>query len=240
LNVATVGNYSDSTTAINSQSPSVDPDTGNGKPEVSAPGTSVTAGGFTNSGTSQSTPHAAAFTADSLSSYSWLQYRPHLAKAKQLAGATDEIAGDVDAVGLGGIDFLSSHYNGQNYWMHGSNSSFSTLDAGDGSMDGYITRQVYISSSYDAVRIAMTWLSRGTYIYSHRSDAHPIGMDFDLRIYDPSGSYVGGSLSWDDGFEAIDFAPATSGYYTFKINRYANRDSSNKIRLGVAVNFYDE
>ncbi len=239
LNVATIGNYSDSTNAINSQSPSVDPDTGNDKPEISAPGTSVTAGGFTKSGTSMSTPHAAAFTADSLSSYSWLQYKPHLAKAKQLAGATDEIAGGADAVGLGGIDFLSSQYSGHNYWMHGSNSSFSSLDGGDGSTDGYITRQVYISSSYDAVRIAMTWLSRGTYVYSHRSDAHPIGIDFDVRVYDPSGVYLGGSYSWDNGWEDFDFEPTVSGYYTFKINRYANRDSSNKIRLGVAVNVYD-
>ena len=162
LNIATVGNYSDSTNAISGTSPSVDPDTGNEKPEISAPGTSITAGGFTKSGTSMSTPHAAAFTADSLSSYSWLQYKPHLAKAKQLAGATDEISGGADAVGLGGIDFLSGHYSGWNYWMHAANGSYVSLDAADGSTDGHITREVYISSSYDAVRIAMTWLSRGT------------------------------------------------------------------------------
>ena len=239
LNIATVGNYDDLTDSISGTSPSVDPDTGNEKPEISAPGSSVTAGGFTMSGTSMSTPHAAAF-ADSLSSSSWLEYKPHLAKAKQLAGATDEIAGGVDAVGLGGIDFLSSHYNGWNYWMHGSNSAFTTLDAADGAMDGHITRQVYIPSSYDAVRIAMTWLSRGTYVYNHRTDAHPIGMDFDLRVYDPTGAYLGGSYSWDNGWEDYTFEPAVSGYYTFKINRYANRDSSNNIRLGIAVNFYDE
>ena len=239
LNVTTVGNYSDATDAIAADSSFLDPETGNEKPEILAPGSSITAGGFTKSGTSMASPHAAAFTSDSLSSYSWLQYKPHLAKAKQLAGATDEISGGADAVGLGGIDFLSSHYNGHNYWMHGSNSSFSTLDAGDGLTDGYITRQVYISSSYDAVRIAMTWLSRGTYVYSHRSDAHPIGIDFDIRVYNPSGAYLGGSYSWDDGWEDFDFEPTVSGYYTFKINRYANRDSSNKIRLGVAVNVYD-
>jgi hypothetical protein len=174
--------------------------------------------------------------------------KPHLVKAKQIAGATDPIAGDAtgitmweipDKTGAGGIDFRSSHYNGHNYWMHGSNSSFSTLDAGDGLTDGYITRQLYISSSYDAVRIAMSWLTRGTYVYDNRDDAHPIGIDLDLNVYDPAGDLVGRSWSWDNGFEIVDFEPTTSGTYTFKINRYANRDSSNKIRLGVAVNFYN-
>ena len=65
-------------------------------------------------------------------------------------------------------------------------------------------------------------------------------MDFDLQVFDPSGTRIARSLSWDNGFEVVDFPPTTSGTYTFKINRYANRDSSNNIRLGVAVNFYNE
>ena len=249
LNVVTVGAYDDSSDTIASFSSWVDPETGNNKPEVSAPGVTYWIDDVNEgSGTSWATPHAAAFTADSLSSYSWLRYKAHLAKAKQIAGATDPIAGDAtgitmweipDKTGAGGIDFLSSHYNGHNYWMHGSNSSFSTLDAGDGLTDGYITRQLYISSSYDAVRIAMSWLTRGTYVYANRDDAHPIGIDLDLNVYDPQGDLVGRSWSWDNGFEIVDFEPTTSGTYTFKINRYANRDSSNKIRLGVAVNFYN-
>ena len=33
-------------------------------------------------------------------------------------------------------------------------------------------------------------------------------------------------------------SPTVSGYYTFKINRYANRDTSLNLRLGMYVNYY--
>ena len=51
---------------------------------------------------------------------------------------------------------------------------------------------------------------------------------------------VGGSLSWDDWFEAVEFKPPMSAHYTFKINRYAMRDTANNIRLGVPVNFFND
>jgi hypothetical protein len=239
LNIVTVGNYRDSTSAINSSSPFNDPETGNDKPELSAPGTSVTAGGFTMTGTSQSTPHAAAFAADMMSSSTYLQYRPYLVKAKIMAGATDSISGGYSKVGLGGIDFASAQWSG--YWQYysGGNGSFASFDAGDGNSDGYITKQINISSSWNNVRVVISWLSRGSYTYSHRDDAHPIGMDLDMLVYDPAGRYVGGSLSWDNGFEVVNFKPTMSGTYSFKINRFANRDTSCRLRLGMYVNYYN-
>jgi hypothetical protein len=51
---------------------------------------------------------------------------------------------------------------------------------------------------------------------------------------------VGGSLSSDDWFEAVAFKPHMSAHYTFKINRYAMRDTANNIRLGVPVNFFND
>ena len=245
LNVAAVGAYDDNATVTGADdtiaafSSFVDPETGNEKPEISAPGVTVTAGGFTMSGTSMASPHAAAFAADIMSQSTFVQSKPYLLNAKMIAGATDIIAGDPDAIGAGGIDFRSTHYHGWNFWVTGNNSDFASLDAADGSSDGYIEREVYIPSSYDAVRIAISWESRGTYVYDHRTDAHPIGMDYDLRVYNPSGAYLGGSYSWDNGSEKFEFEPTTSGTYTFKINRYANRDTSNNIRLGIAVNFFN-
>ena len=93
LNVITVGNYDDANDTINSTSPYVNPETGNDKPEIVAPGTTVTAGGFTYTGTSQSTPHAAAFAADIISRQTVLQYRPWWIKARLVASATDPIGG---------------------------------------------------------------------------------------------------------------------------------------------------
>ncbi len=240
LNVVTVGNYNDANDTISGSSPFNDPQTGNDKPEVSAPGTNISAGGFTMSGTSQSTPHAAAFSADMMSHSTYLQYRPYLLKAKLLAGATDPISGGYGKVGLGGIDFRSAQWSGYWAWYSGNNSSFGYFDTQDGNSDGYVEKRIYISSSWDKVRVVLSWLNRGSYTYSHRNDAHPIGMDLDLRVYNPSGNYVGGSFSWDNPFERVEFTPTVSGYYTFKINRYANRDTSSRLGMGLYVNYYNQ
>jgi hypothetical protein len=239
LNIVTVGNYNDSTNAIWGSSPFVDPQTNNDKPEIAAPGTSVTAGGFTMTGTSQATPHAAAFAADMMSSSTYLQYRPQLLKAKILAGATDAITGGFDKVGLGGIDFASAQFNGYWQWYSGNNASFGTFDSQDGSANGYIEKKIFISNSWNKARVVLSWMNRGTFSYAHRADAHPIGMDLDLSVYDPNGNYVGGSYSWDNPFERVNFTPAVSGYYTFKIKRFANRDTSSATRIGLYVNYYN-
>jgi len=238
FNVTSVGNYNDSNDTISSTSSFKDPETGAEKPELSAPGTSINAGGFIKSGTSMAAPHAAAFTADLMSAYGWLKLKPYYAKALMLAGAIKPISGGIEKVGLGGLDFYSAYYNGTNSWWEGSNSAFSYFDSKDSTPNnGYIERKVYLKSSYNSVRVALSWLNRGAYTYSHRSDAHPIGMDMDMRIYDPAGNYVTGSYSWDNPFEKITFNPAITGYYTIKINRYANRDTSSKFHMGLSVNW---
>ncbi|WP_062065622.1 S8 family serine peptidase [Cellvibrio sp. OA-2007] len=239
LNIIAVGNYNDSTNSINGGSSFTDPNIGNDKPELSAPGTSITAGGFTMTGTSMSCPHAAAFTADMMSSSTYLKYRPYLAKAKMLAGATDAISGGFDKVGLGGIDFLSAQYSGYWAWWSGNNSSWSTFDKNDGNSDGYITARIYISNGYKKARVALAWMNRGSYTYDHRNNAHAIGMDLDMRVYAPNGSFVGGSYSWDNSFEYVNFTPSQSGYYTVKINRFANRDTGSALRMGLYTNYYN-
>ena len=37
----------------------------------------------------------------------------------------------------------------------------------------------------------------------------------------------------------VQFTPTVSGTYTFKINRYANRDTANKLRMGLVVNYFN-
>lgn len=239
LNIIAVGNYNDATDTISGSSSFTNPNIGNAKPELSAPGTNITAGGFTMSGTSMSCPHAAAFTADMMSSSTYLKYRPYLARAKIIAGATDAISGGFDKVGVGGIDFLSAQYSGYWAWWSGSNSSWNSFDKGDGVSDGYVTTKVYISNGYKKARVALSWMNRGNYTYDHRNNAHAIGTDLDLRVYAPNGSLVGGSYSWDNSFEYVNFTPSQSGYYTVKINRYANRDTGSALRMGLYVNYYN-
>lgn len=240
LNVITVANYDDASDTIAGTSPFVDPETGNDKPEISAPGTNIDAGGFSFSGTSQATPHAAAFAADMMSHSTYLQYRPQLVKAKIMAGATDPIDGGYNKVGLGGIDFASAQWSGHWFWWSGGTGAFSTFDGQDGATDNYVVKTVYIDKSWDRVRVVLSWLTRGSYTYDHRADAHPIGLDLDLKVYDPNGNYLGGSFSWDNPFEDVTFTPTVSGHYTFKIHRYATRDSNLKLRMGMYVNYYEQ
>jgi hypothetical protein len=239
LNVITVGNYDDATDTINSGSSFVDPQTGNEKPEICAPGTDITAGTFTMTGTSQASPHAAAFAADMMSGYTYLRGKPYLVKAAMLAGATDSITGGSDKVGLGGIDFLSAYYSGYDYWYEGDNSSFASYAANDGIKNSLIEKKVYLWNDTEAVRIVLSWLTRGNYTFDHRNDALAIGMDLDLWVYDPYGNFVAGSSSWDNPFEYVEFKPTVSGYYKIEIQRYANRDTANNLRVGVSVNFFD-
>ena len=240
LNVISVGDYNDANDAISNSSPFVDPNTGNDKPEVVAPGTNISAGGFSFSGTSQATPHAAAFAADMMSSSTYLKYKPYLVKAKLLAGATDSITGGYNKVGLGGVDFASAQWNGYYVWWEGNNGAFTYFAQNDGGTSStYVEKKIYIGSWWSKTRVVLSWLNRGSYTYDHRNDVHPIGMDLDLRVYDPNGNYVGGSFSWDNSFEKVNLTPTVSGYYTFKINRYANRDTSLNLRMGLYVNYYN-
>lgn len=240
LNTIAVGNYNDATSTISSSSSFIDPETKNEKPEIVAPGSNITAGGITMSGTSMAAPHAAAFTADMMSQSTYLKSRPYLVKAKLLAGGTDVIAGGVDKVGLGGIDFASAEWSGNWQYYSGSNGSFTTFDTNDGASDGYISKTVFVPAGWDRVRVAISWVNRGTWTYDHRADLHPIGMDLDLSVYGPTGAYVGGSATYDNPFESVQFTPsAAGGNYTFKIRRFSNRDTASDVRIGMYVNYFD-
>ncbi|MBI2381844.1 MAG: S8 family serine peptidase [Gammaproteobacteria bacterium] len=235
--VFAVGNYMDSNDTINSSSSFVNPATKNAKPELSAPGTNITAGGYTMTGTSMATPHASAFLADMMSGFPAFTSRPHMAYAAMLAGATDAIAGGVDKVGAGGIDFLSAYYNGWFWYWQGSNGAFSGFDSGDGAADGYITKTHTLNAG-TPVRVAIAWLNRGTYTYDHMADAHPIGQDLDLTVLAPNGSVVASSASYDNAYEVVNFTPSVSGQYKIRVKRFANRDTAGDFRLGMAVNLH--
>ncbi|MCP4345629.1 MAG: S8 family peptidase [Desulfobacterales bacterium] len=245
LNVITVGNYDNRNNKINEASCYVNPITGNEKPEIVAPGTDITARGYTSSGTSFAAPHAAGFAANILSKYkSWVTGRPSLIKAHMMAAATDVISGDPDKVGVGGINFLSNPWNpGAMMWWEGGNNDFSKFDSTDPyPNDGYIDYKVYINvgggEQWDNIRIVLCWLNRGTYTYEHTYLFFPMGMDLDMKVYDPNGNVVGESNSSHNPYEVVNFTPTTEGYYRIQINRYANLDTSSKLHIGLVVNPY--
>ncbi len=237
LNLVSVGNYNDAGDSINATSSFLNPtNTKNDKPELSAPGTSINAGGTTWTGTSQSAPHVAGIAADLMQAYSYLQGRPWVAKAVLMKGATDAITGGYDNVGRGGIDYFSAYYSGTANWWEGSNASFATFDAADllpnnGSIDHFVS----INASSSSVRVVLVWLNRGTYTYDHRNDTNPIGMDLDILVYEPSGVLKASSASFYNGFEAVTFDPTVTGSYRIRITRPFNRDTSSGLYAGLSI-----
>jgi hypothetical protein len=62
-------------------------------------------------------------------------------------------------------------------------------------------------------------------------------MDMDISVYDPNGSYVGSSVSYDNPYEMVNFNPAITGIYVVKIRRWANRDTSSRFHAGLSINW---
>lgn len=238
LNINSVASYNDANNAVSSFSSYRDSQTKSAKPEFSMPGENITAGGFTMSGTSMSSPHGAAFAADLLSAYSFMRLRPALIKASMIAGATKPITGGFDKVGLGACDFYSAYYNGHFYWWSGANSSYSYFDSTDPlPNNGYIDVYQSLSASLSTVRASLVWLNRGTWTYNNRTSLHPIGMDIDIAVYSPTGALVASSSSFDNPYESVTFDPTVTGTYRFRIYRYANRDTASNLLMGLAVNW---
>src|SRR5690606_30200791 len=93
----------------------------------------------------------------------------------------------------------------------------------------------YNLAAGEKVTAAIAWNNRGTYTFDHRTDAYPMGLDFDLQIYDPSFNLVGTSHSFHNPYEVVSFTAPASGTYTVRINRFANRDTSGRYELGFTM-----
>lgn len=244
FNVITVGNYDDSTGNIFHQSSFTNSVLQNNKPEIVAPGVNILAGGYNYTGTSQATPHAAGFAADLMSEYSWMRLHPAFFKAIMLSSSTDVI-NDLDGTtvnndktGVGGINFNRAVYNSLNWDLNlDSNGGFNMYDNGDISAgNGFIDLQKSLSAGQNA-RVAISWLLRGDYTLARQQDAFPLGMDYDLRILDPSGIVIAESNSRFNPYEVVDFPVNTTGLYTIQISEFANRDSLNRFEMGVSIHW---
>lgn len=159
LNIITVGNYDDhnntpSLFEIRSNSSYLRAtDTGNVKPELSAPGTNISLPDYRDSaehalsscsGTSCAAPHVAGMLANKNSYWAipdYASFTPSLAKSFALQGATDSVIDGVEKVGYGGIDFYNMSHIYAYWWIKGDYDRIGSNDPmpNNGVIDDYLT-----------------------------------------------------------------------------------------------------
>jgi hypothetical protein len=244
LNTVSVGNYVDATNTINSGSSWLNPsDIHNDKPELSAPGTDIDAGGYTFTGTSQAAPHVAGMAAGLLTAYPETDYRPWYAKAWLMLGAQDGISGGFDSVGVGGADYEWMYYDtyffsqGHAWTYEGPHSYIAEYDAADGTVDNVIQAAITLQSSYSRVNAVLVWFLNGDYTVAHRTNPQVLGLDLDLVVTNPNGVSVGSSGSFNNSFERVSFDPTLTGTYKFKIVVHSN-DANEGIYAALIIHWW--
>lgn len=237
-NMATVGSYEDQSDNVSAFSSFQGPETDSLKPEFVAPGEGISVAGFgPASGTSYSTPHAAAMAANYLEAVPVLKLQAPAVRAAMMAGARRTVNGSADRVGLGGVDYKEFITGARTFFWNGSNSYFESQDSDDGNDDGWITRYSYLNSSSYETREILTWQNDGDHVFSNRSAAQPLSANYDVRVYDPNGNFIGCGCSLSDQYEEVFFDPIVSGNYRFEIRRTSNNDSNAKTDLGLSINW---
>ena len=249
MNILTIGNYNDvnntpaSFVIHSSSSYKNTTDTKSAKPELSAPGTSINAGTnvsgntITMTGTSQATPHVTGMLANRGSSWSSPNINsitPSLMRVMALNGARDHVQGGYDKVGVGGADFYKLYNMAVYGWIEGN---YTSIAANDGNDNGVIDKSFTTYSSTSKVRLVVSWLNRGTWVYAHKNDPFPAGADYGIIVYDPDGDVVATHWNPFDGFAVMDFDTPKVGQYKLQISRTAYRDTSAKLKMAWGATF---
>ncbi len=236
-NVITVGGTNDENTQewkddgrylCSSYVDPVSPHNDRNKPEVSAVAENVNStttgnGWRTGSGTSYAAPVVAGEIALLIDRYGNLRDWPEVTKAIVMATAvhdtyTGPIRGNYDdQEGVGTV--VASHaYN--IYFWEGTTETATTLPK-----DKYLN-----VNAGEKVRFVITWDSHTWKTLWWWNDE--LKADLDLTIYDPNGNSVGGSYTWDNNYEVVEFTAPVTGNYRARINDYRFDDSYEY--LGVA------
>ena len=240
-NMTTVGGISDGgdgnwdNDAMYTSSSSQNPNTGCEKPNVVGLAVDVDTLGMAPdwirdgyNGTSFSSPHCAGNLADAMDIDGTL-FTNEPALAAVMACAWHNIEGSSrlsDQDGAGGI-------NGLALVRMGLASRVSSLTLAPTSFvnNGYYTKDIWLQGG-DKTRVCIAWSSNANSGYT----TDVLDADLDLAIYagqgQTSGTYFGGSSSFNNNFEIVEFSPPTTGWYTVRINDYTFNGTSE--RCGIA------
>jgi len=206
-----------------------DPDIANEKPEI-AMYHGIDLGGSlgTFNGTSAAAPLAAGFTASLLSQHSFFKRHPALVKAALLAGETISIpnAGSHDTDNRAAAKGIVTYPGIASVATAARNKVWERDDMSD-FVNGKIEFTENNIQANKRYRIAIAWLSRGSYLYSTKWPPH----DFDLWVKQ-NGSVIAQSRYSRNPFEIVDFVTTSNAPLTIIIEKFASYDKSSKLSLG--------
>jgi len=241
LNAITVGAVEPATMNYASYSKWKNSYVGNNKPEVGMY-TDLYMGSYSSgyngnyntnyifNGTSASTPLLAGLIADDIQ-YPLHPRRPEIIKAASLnAEATysainNGASFDADNYYMSGRH-IPDWYGyaltwGYRSWIGNNNNFFNSND------EINFTENMTPIVPGKRYRIAISWLSTGSYVYYN--DVIP--QDIDLYVYQ-DGKQLAVSASGNNPYEAVDFIATSSSPLAVKIKRYRNSSTNEKIKLG--------
>ena len=251
-NTISVGNHNDDASAMSMSSVFRNPVSSHADrelPEIAANGTSVTADGIMQSGTSQASPAVAGVAALLQGADSTLKHWPEACRALLLAGATRNVRGDTwwrDVVsgadardGAGSLNAAESWQIAQNWrrWRGAPASRrgwdiglLSSADFGSDKLSTFEYR-VQVPLFWQGarhVKVALAWTSKVsslTFPFLTMFSSN-LSVDLDLKVFDENGTQVGYSGSWDNSYEIAEFTGLPGKTYTIRIRRWSGSDST--------------
>jgi len=165
-------------------------------------------------GTSAATPLLAGFTATLLQQHPFFKRHPALVKALYLTGSTVPINGNHDTDNVRSakslIPYSSVAWNTRSWYCEGGNTACFNSN-------NVITITENNIPANKRYRIAIAWLVPSNYTMQHKD----LSQDLDLEVYQ-NGQYIGGSLSWYNPFEVVDFVTKSNAPLKITIRRYRN------------------
>ncbi|NMG83354.1 MAG: S8 family serine peptidase [Methanosarcinales archaeon] len=198
----------------------ISPHNDRNKPEVSAVAVAIEStttgdGWETRSGTSYAAPAVSGEIALLIDKTGWLKYWPEVTKAVVMATAVhDSYTGPMngeydDQEGVGTIVASQAYKTVDNYWMEGTYETASSLPK----------NKYFYAAQGERVRFVISWDSH-TNRHGGDTNKDTLAADLDLYICDPNGYYAGGSYTWDNNYEVVEFTAWVSGNYIAYINDY--------------------